>query len=261
MISFYLIACLSILPIGAFLLTQDSKQKIFVFSFSFIVIGFSIFSFTSKYSFLGSIHKELISSNFQEAAKLNIELNEDFFIRFNKYIEDDQKNTWLEEIILYSINIDSLNTAEQLMEFAEPVFNQTDNQVRFYALYTILRDKKFPEYALANLNINVSVPDICLTEQISFNLFIENGPKIPIAQLTASDINKFEFSLSNSDSLIPGFDLASALINQEKIVLNSALNCKDNSSFLSTLKLKKVEKNKALLAIEINEKDWFVNAQ
>ena len=93
MISFYLIACLSILPIGAFMLTQDSKQKIFVFSFSFIVIGFSIFSFTSKYSFLGSIHKELISSNFQEAAKLNIELNEDFFIRFNKYIEDDQKNT------------------------------------------------------------------------------------------------------------------------------------------------------------------------
>jgi hypothetical protein len=68
-------------------------------------------------------------------------------------------------------------------------------------------------------------------------------------------------SISNEDALIPGFDLASALINDEEILLNSLLNCQNNLSFSSSLLPKKSVKNKAIFGAKISEKDWFVNSQ
>ncbi len=42
-------------------------------------------------------------------------------------------------------------------------------------------------------------------------------------------------SITNQDALIPGFDLASALINDEDIVLNSLVNCQNSMSFSSSI--------------------------
>ena len=42
-----------------------------------------------------------------------------------------------------------------------------------------------------------------------------NGPDIPIAKKEIDDIK--DMILTNLDSVIPGFDLASAILNQETI--------------------------------------------
>ena len=61
--------------------------------------------------------------------------------------------------------------------------------------------------------------------------------------------------------MIPGFDIASALINKEQIIVNSMLKCKANNSFISRLLPIKNPQNKALFTLNISEKDWFVNPQ
>ena len=154
-----------------------------------------------------------------------------------------------------------MNTAEQLAEFAEPIFTESDLQIRFYALYTILRDKKYPDFAFSSINADFVLPENCKFVSIQLTAFIDNGPAVPIAQIQSQDSTIMSISISNQDALIPGFDLASALINDEDILLNSLLNCQNNLSFSSSLFPKKSAKNKAIFGVKISEKDWFVNSQ
>ena len=191
----------------------------------------------------------------------NIKLKNDYFNQFTTTIADEDKILWLEEIILFAVDNNSLNTAEQLVEFAEPIFTESDLQIRFYALYTILRDKKYPDFAFSSINTDFVLPENCKFVSIQLTAFIDNGPAVPIAQIQSQDSTIMSISISNQDALIPGFDLASALINDEDILLNSLLNCQNNLSFSSSLFPKKSAKNKAIFGVKISEKDWFVNSQ
>ena len=49
MIIFYLLVLLAFFPVLGFLLAKESNNKAFVFSFSFIVLGLSLFGFVSKF--------------------------------------------------------------------------------------------------------------------------------------------------------------------------------------------------------------------
>ena len=53
-----------------------------------------------------------------------------------------------------------------------------------------------------------------------------NGPDIPIAQKEFKDIQNI--LLINSDSIIPGFDIASAHLNNEAIEFEINVVCKEN---------------------------------
>ena len=261
MIIFYIIALVALIPITIYLLARDSQHKAFVFSFAFILIGISLLGFTSKFSFLGSAQEVILVNELQEAMDGNTELNADFFIKFDNLIEDNRKNSWLEQAILYAIDIESLVAAEQLMKFAEPIFANSNEQVRFYAIYSILRDKKFPEYALAKMEIDFVPAKSCRVERVNFNLFIANGPAVPIAKSISEDPNVFKVTLSNTDSMIPGFDIASALINEEKVILKTGLLCTDSSTYYSNFSSIINNMNAAILKVQINEKDWSADLQ
>ena len=261
MIIFYLIALLGFFPVIGFLLAKESKNKAFVFSCSFIVLGLSLFGFISKFSILGSIQEQMLSDQLKDAVDQNIELQDHYFDHFTATIADKNKILWLEEVILFAVDNNSLITAEQLVEFAEPIFTKSDLQIRFYALYSILRDKKFPDFAFSSINTDFVLPKNCNFVSIQLNAFINEGPAVPIAQIQSEDSKIMSISITNQDALIPGFDLASALINDEDIVLNSQLNCQNNLTFSSSLFPKKLSKNKALFGVKISEKDWFVNSQ
>lgn len=261
MIIFYLLVLLAFFPVLGFLLAKESNNKAFVFSFSFIVLGLSLFGFVSKFSILGSIKEQMLANHVKDAVYQNIKLKNDYFDQFTTTIADEDKILWLEEIILFAVDNNSLNTAEQLAEFAEPIFTESDLQIRFYALYTILRDKKYPDFAFSSINTDFVLPENCKFVSIQLTAFIDKGPAVPIAQIQSQDSTIMSISISNQDALIPGFDLASALINDEDILLNSLLNCQNNLSFSSSLFPKKSAKNKAIFGVKISEKDWFVNSQ
>ena len=53
-----------------------------------------------------------------------------------------------------------------------------------------------------------------------------NGPEIPIAKQEFEDIQNV--LLTNADSIIPGFDLASAILNDERIEFEINLICKES---------------------------------
>jgi len=261
MIIFYLIMLLAFFPVAGFLLARESSNKAFVFSCSFMVLGLALFGFISKFSILGSIHEQMLSDKLKDAVYENTKLQDKYFDDFSLSIEDDKKILWLEEIILFAINNNSLITAEQLVEFAEPIFKDADLQIRFYALYSILRDKKFPDFAFSSINTSFTIPKTCNFVSIRFTAFIKNGPAVPIAQQLYKDSSTLNILLTNTDALIPGFDLASALINDEDILLNGLVNCQNSMSFSSSIFPKKISTNKALFSAKISEKDWFVNSQ
>ena len=261
MIIFYLLVLLAFFPVLGFLLAKESNNKAFVFSFSFIVLGLSLFGFVSKFSILGSIKEQILANQVKDAVYQNIKLKNDYFNQFTTTIADEDKILWLEEIILFAVDNNSLNTAEQLAEFAEPIFTESDLQIRFHALYTILRDKKYPDFVFSSINTDFVLPENCKFVSIQLTAFIDKGPAVPIAQIQSQDSKIMNISISNQDALIPGFDLASALINEEDILLNSLLNCQNNLSFSSSLFPKKSAKNKAIFGVKISEKDWFVNSQ
>ena len=63
------------------------------------------------------------------------------------FAEDEQLLRWYEEIIMKSIENDNLDSAELTLRFAEDDFVNTGNETLYYYLFSVLRDKRFPEFA------------------------------------------------------------------------------------------------------------------
>ena len=118
------------------------------------------------------MRKIYLANQVKDAVYQNIKLKNDYFNQFTTTIADEDKILWLEEIILFAVDNNSLNTAEQLAEFAEPIFTESDLQIRFYALYTILRDKKYPDFAFSSINTDFVLPENCKFVSIQLTAFI-----------------------------------------------------------------------------------------
>ena len=58
----YFLAFFAFIPILAYLLSQNTNNKGYIFGISFLVIIFCLFTVVGKYSFLGSIQKQKINS-------------------------------------------------------------------------------------------------------------------------------------------------------------------------------------------------------
>ena len=261
MIFFYIVILVASVPIIRFLLAPESSNKIFVFSFSFMVLGLSLFAFISRFSFIGSVQEYLIADEIKEAIYDNRIVESRYLNKFTKLIPENDKITWLEDSIIFAVENNSLMTAEQLVEFGEPVFTEAGLQLQFYSLFSILRDKKFPEYRNSKIITAIDIPPECFFNSLSLLALINNGPAVPIGQKTSEDPNLRSISISNIDALIPGFDLASALINDEKILIKAALKCDNNLSYSSTFLPQNTKKNTLIFSGKINEKDWSVNPQ
>lgn len=225
MIFIYLLAFFAFIPILAYLLSQKTKNKGYIFGISFLVILICLFSVIGKYSFLGSIENQKINSNILINIDNDRKIHKKIIQKFDKNINNQEKLYWLQSYIKKAIEDNKLIAAESLISISEPYFQTADEKYIFYSLYTNLRDAKFPSYAKSELFINFISPPGCENLEGSLDVFIVNGPQIPIA--TKKFTNSSELVLKNTDSSIPGFDLASAYLNQEALSLKILLNCTD----------------------------------
>ena len=86
MIIFYLILLAAFIPFMGFLLAKESTHKTIVFSFSFIVLGISLFGFVSKFSFLGSAQEQILANQLEDAIYDDARLQEIFLIIYKNFL-------------------------------------------------------------------------------------------------------------------------------------------------------------------------------
>ena len=72
--------------------------------------------------------------------------------------------------------------------FFRKFFVTNDEKVIFYGLYTNLRDIKFPKFKDSNFKIHQDSEVPCRINTAEIQLFIMNGPEIPIAKQEFEDI-------------------------------------------------------------------------
>lgn len=259
MIFIYLLAFFAFIPILAYLLSQKTKNKGYIFGISFLVILICLFSVIGKYSFLGSIENQKINSNILINIDNDRKIPKKIIQKFDKNINNQEKLYWLQSYIKKAIEDNKLIAAESLISISEPYFQTADEKYIFYSLYTNLRDAKFPSYAKSELFINFISPPGCENLEGSLDVFIVNGPQIPIA--TKKFTNSYELVLKNTDSSIPGFDLASAYLNQEALDLKILLNCTDlDTTFYSESTLL-FNNNQPVNSYNIKANEWSKREQ
>jgi len=223
MLLVYLLAFISLFPIYAYLLSPKTKNKGYIFGISFLVLIFCLFSFIGKYAFLGSIKEQEINNKILLIIKQDNEIPINLFNSLDQIVNEENKIYWAQSYIQKAMSDQKLQAAESLISLSEKYFKTADEKFVFYTLYTQLRDLKFPIFANSKFILSFSLPDECLNFEGIVSLFIMNGPNIPIA--SSNFQNSSEVILNNNNSSIPGFDLASAYLNQETLELKTSLFC------------------------------------
>lgn len=259
MIFIYLLAFFAFIPMLAYLLSQKTKNKGYIFGISFLVILICLFSVIGKYSFLGSIENQKINSNILINIDNDKKIPKKIIQKFDKNIKNQEKLYWLQSYIKKAIEDNKLIAAESLISISEPYFQTADEKYIFYSLYTNLRDAKFPIYAKSELFINFISPPGCKNLEGSLDVFIVNGPQIPIA--TKQFTNSSELVLKNTDSSIPGFDLTSAFLNQEALDLKILLNCTDSDTTFYSESTLLFNNNQPVNSYNIKANEWSKREQ
>ena len=178
---------------------------------------------------------------------------------FSKNIKNEDKLFWLQNYINKAIEDSKFIAAESLISTSEQYFQTTDQKFIFYTLYTKLRDAKFPDFAKSKLIINFAPPPACSAFFGTAEVFIMNGPNIPLASKKFADT--YEFIFENIDSSIPGFDLASAYLNQETLDLKISLNCLEIDSIFNSENALLIDNNQPVNSYNIEANEWFKREQ
>ena len=186
-------------------------------------------------------------------------ISENITREFNNNISNEDKVYWLQSYINKAIEDSKFIAAESLISISEQYFQTTDEKFIFYTLYTKLRDAKFPDFAKSKLIININTPLDCSNFFGTAEVFIMNGPKISIASKEFTDSSIFE--LENIDSSIPGFDLASAYLNQETLDLKVSLNCLGTASIFYSENALLIDNNQPVNSYNIKANEWSKREQ
>ena len=189
----------------------------------------------------------------------NNKIPENITREFNNNISNEDKVYWLQSYINKAIEDSKFIAAESLISISEQYFQTTDEKFIFYTLYTKLRDARFPDFANSKLIININTPLECSNFFGTAEVFIMNGPNIPIASKKFSDTSEFIFE--NIDSSIPGFDLASAYLNQETLDLKVSLNCLGTASIFYSENALLIDNNQPVNSYNIRANEWFKREQ
>ena len=252
---FYLLTIFASLPILAYVLSQRTSYKGIVFATTvFVMIGCLIL-FVSKFAILGSVKKQALTNNISNQIYIDETISVENLKQFDSLLNIEEKKVWSVELISKSIDLKKLNSAESLLGFSEKFFVSNSEKLIFYSLFTQLRDTKFPEYKNSSFQISSDSYFPCDVQEGLVKLFINNGPEIPIAEKQFSQID--EMFVLNTDSTIPGFDIASAHLNKETIEINIKILCKSSKENYSISNLLVLDKERVTNSYKITSNEWL----
>ena len=259
MFIFYLLTILAALPIIAYVLAQKTLNKGLIFGSSLLILSLCLFIFISKFAFVGSFEKQTLNNKIFDEIYIDSGISVEYFIQLENILDEDELKNWLVGLIGKSIDLKKLKSAESLIAFSERFFLSNNEKLIFYNLYAALRDEKFPKFKSSSFKIDSSSLYPCSIRNGEVTLFITNGPEIPIAKKEFK--NKDNISLNNLDSVIPGFDLASAYLNQESIEMKIKINCLDDQQTFFVQNIIVLNQDVPSNSYKINLNEWFKTPQ
>ena len=253
MIYIFLLAFFSLIPVLAYLLSLNTQNKGYILGISILIIFACLFSFTGKFSFLGSLNKQVLTDKIFLDIKDDSIISQETFLKFEKLVADDDRIYWMQSLILEAIDSKKYNSAESLITHSERYFKSSEEKFIFYSLYKDLRDSKFPLFVNSEIVIVLDKP--CSSFNGLIEVFIMNGPAIPIARANFS--NKEEVSLNNTSSSIPGFDIASAYLNKETVDVKVELKCGESGLEYITEALILLDQTTPSNTYKISPNEWL----
>ena len=259
MVIFYLLTIFAALPIIAYVLAQKTNNKGLIFGSTIIILTICLVVFISKFAFIGSVQKQILSNKIFDQIYIDERISPEYLNEINSILSEQELKNWLINLSGKSIDLNKLNSAESLITFSERFFNSNEEKLIFYGMYTTLRDAKFPEFKDARLVIDSNSSTPCLIESGIINLFIMNGPEIPLAKKDFLDFT--DIQVTNLDSVIPGFDLASAHLNQETIEFGIDIVCSNSNETYYLKNLIVLDKNKSFNTYKIDLNEWLKKSQ
>ena len=259
MIIFYLLTIFASLPIIAYVLAQKTSNKGLIFGSTIIAMTFCLVIFISKFALIGSVQKQNINNKIFDQIYVDSKISSQYLKEIEEILEDQELKNWLIALITKSIDLKKLNSAESLIAYSENFFTTSNEKIVFYGLYTLLRDQKFPDFQDSSFAIDSNSKSPCLIKDGKINLFIMNGPEIPIATKEFKNIQ--DIKITNSDSMIPGFDLASAKLNQETIEFNIEITCLEDNKNFYLKNLVVLDNNRTHNTYKINLNEWLKDSQ
>ena len=259
MLPFFLLTFFAAIPIFAYVLAQKTNNKGLVIGFTTIVLSLCLVMFVSKFAILGTLQKQILNNKIFDQIYIDSKISSEYFRELESLINEDELKSWLVLLTSEAINLKKLNSAESLITFSERFFTTNNEKLIFYELYMNLRDARFPEYKDVVFSVDTESDLPCLIKSGNIDLFIMNGPDVPIAKKEIDDIK--DMILTNLDSVIPGFDLASAHLNQETIELNIKISCINNSDFFYVKNLIVLNQTSISNTYKINLNEWLKTPQ
>jgi len=224
------ITILFLLPIIAFLFRQVTNLKGVVIGITVFIISAVLVAYFSSFSFIGNYQISSLNNKIIQKILNNNEIEDDLFSEFDLLVPLEDQKIWLVKYLNKSISDKKIKSAESLIAFSEPFFQTNEEKLVFYNFYTMLRDLKFPISKEVALMVDLSsIGSLeCSILESEIEVYINNGPEIPIAS-KKSDLDKI--LLDSSHSLIPGFDLSSAYLNNEEMLLEAEILCENGVSY------------------------------
>ena len=255
MIFIYLLSFFALLPIFAYLLNQGTTNKGYILGIATIIILLCIFSFIGKFSYLGFFEEQELTNEIKDNIKNDNGISSKTLQKFEQLIEDENKIYWMQGLILEAIDSKKYNSAENLITYSERYFKSSEEKFIFYSLYRDLRDSKFPLFANATILIDFDRPPNCSNYSGLVEIFIMNGPDIPIAKINVNE-NTMAI-LNNTSSSIPGFDVSSAYLNKETVDIQFSLICKNSETEYITEALVLLDQSEPSNTYKISSNEWL----
>ena len=255
MIFIYLLSFFALLPIFAYLLNQGTTNKGYILGIATIIVLLCIFSFIGKFSYLGFFEEQELTNKIKDNIKNDNDISSKTLQKFEQLIEDENKIYWMQGLILEAIDSKKYNSAENLITYSERYFKSSEEKFIFYSLYRDLRDSKFPLFANATILIDFDRPPNCSNYSGLVEIFIMNGPDIPIAK---TNVNENTMAiLNNTSSSIPGFDVSSAYLNKETVDIQFSLICKNSETEYTTEALVLLDQSEPSNTYKISSNEWL----
>tara|TARA_B100000965_G_scaffold400568_1_gene422713 strand:+ start:375 stop:1163 length:789 start_codon:yes stop_codon:yes gene_type:complete len=256
------VSVILLLPVLSYLLQPLSNQKSLVFLSTFLIFGGFFINFISSNSLIGSWAQVTQSESIYKTISDNKEFDDLLINKYlnNKLLEDESFMLGV-EIFYKALELRSFNSAESILKTLSSQFASENFQVPIFNLLADLRDLKYPNLASSNLLVSIENPPACNLESLSLFVSIPNGPSVNIAsrEVASPNIEK-TFKLDKSHSLVRGFDITSAFLQQEIIKIEAQARC-NNAAFsaFKTLDLKYSIDNQEELFFYANE--WLKKEQ
>ena len=165
------------------------------------------------------------------------------------------------QVFYKALELQSFNSAESILQTLNSQFISESFQVPIFNLLADLRDAKYPDLANSKLLISIENPSNCNLQLLKLFASIPDGPDVNIAakEIISPDLKK-PFVLDKSHSLVRGFDITSAFLQQEMIKIEAQAQC-DTGDFqaFKSLDLKYSKGNQEELFFYANE--WLKKEQ